>query len=67
MLAAILRFRSVFDALAEPGVASWTDAAHAAGYFDHPQLSRDFRRFVGCTPTQFLEQQAGLAASLAQA
>jgi AraC-like DNA-binding protein len=67
MLAAILRFRSVFDALAEPGVASWTDAAQAAGYFDHPQLSRDFRRFVGCTPTQFLAQRAGLAASLAQA
>ena len=65
-LAAILRFRSVFDALSEPGVTSWTDAAQAAGYFDHPQLARDFRRFVGCTPTQFLRQQAGLAASLAQ-
>jgi len=66
MLAAILRFRSVFDALNEPGVTSWTDAAQAAGYFDHPQLARDFRRFVGCTPTQFLNQQAGLASSLAQ-
>jgi AraC-like DNA-binding protein len=67
MLAAILRFRGVFDALSEPGVTSWTDAAQAAGYFDHPQLARDFRRFVGCTPTQFLKQQAGLASSLAQA
>lgn len=66
MLAAILRFRGVFDALSEPGVASWTEAAHAAGYFDHPQLARDFRRFVGCTPTQFLKQQAGLASSLAR-
>ncbi|RYF93852.1 MAG: AraC family transcriptional regulator [Caulobacteraceae bacterium] len=65
-LAAIFRFRGVFDALSEPGVASWTDAAHAAGYFDHPQLARDFRRFVGCTPSQFLAQQAGLAASLTQ-
>lgn len=66
MLAAILRFRSVFDALSEPGVTNWTAAAQAAGYFDHPQLARDFRRFVGCTPSQFLSQQAGLAASLAQ-
>lgn len=66
-LAAILRFRSVFDALSEPGVASWTDAAQAAGYFDHPQLARDFRRFVGCTPSRFLSQQAGLAASLVEA
>lgn len=67
MLAAIFRFRGVFEALAEPGIASWTDAAQAAGYFDHPQLARDFRRFLGCTPSQFLKQQAGLAASLAQA
>lgn len=67
MLAAIFRFRRVFEALSEPGVASWTDAAQAAGYFDHPQLARDFRRFVGCTPSQFLKQQAGLAASLVEA
>lgn len=67
MLAAILRFRSVFEALSEPGVTSWTDAAQAAGYFDHPQLARDFRRFVGCTPSQFLAQQAGLAVSLTKA
>eukprot|EP01030_Chromulinospumella_sphaerica_P019228 gene19228-19112_t len=67
MLAAILRFRGVFEALSESGVTSWTDAAQAAGYFDHPQLARDFRRFVGCTPSQFLAQQAGLAASLVEA
>jgi AraC-like DNA-binding protein len=67
MLAAILRFRRVFEALSEPGVTGWTDAAQAAGYFDHPQLARDFRRFVGCTPSQFLKQQAGLAASLVEA
>lgn len=67
MLSAILRFRGVFEALTEPGVTSWTDAAQAAGYFDHPQLARDFRRFVGSTPSQFLKAQAGLAISLAQA
>lgn len=67
MLAAIFRFRGVFEALSEPGVTSWTGAAQAAGYFDHPQLARDFRRFLGCTPSQFLKQQAGLAASLVEA
>ncbi|MDQ0464795.1 AraC-like DNA-binding protein [Caulobacter ginsengisoli] len=64
-LAAILRFRRVFDALSEAASGTWTEAAHAVGYFDHPQLVRDFRRFLGCTPGQFLRQRAGLSASLA--
>jgi AraC-like DNA-binding protein len=67
MLASIIRFRRVFEALQEPGVVTWTDAAHAAGYFDHPQLARDFRRFLGCTPGEFLAGRKGLAASLADA
>lgn len=64
MLASIVRFRRVFEALQDPGVTSWTEAAQAAGYFDHPQMARDFRRFLGCTPRQFLATGRGLAASL---
>jgi AraC-like DNA-binding protein len=67
MLASIIRFRRVFDALHQPGVDSWTDVAQAAGYFDHPQLARDFRRFLGCTPGEFLESRKGLATALADA
>ena len=66
MLDSIVRFRSVFEALQEPGVVSWTDAAQAAGYFDHPQMARDFRRFLGCTPSQFLAAERGLATSLVE-
>ena len=54
----------MFEALQAPDVASWTDAAQAAGYFDHPQMARDFRRFLGCTPSEFVAAQQGLAASL---
>lgn len=61
MLASILRFHRVFNALRAPGVTSWTDAAQEAGYFDHPQMARDFRRFLGCTPSEFLAAERGLA------
>lgn len=63
-LASIVRFRRVFEALQQPGVTSWTDAAQAAGYFDHPQMARDFQRFLGCTPTAFLAAEQGLASHL---
>lgn len=64
MLAAIFRFRRVFDALSQAEAETWTEAAQAAGYFDHPQMARDFRRFVGCTASEFMAQRAGLAMSL---
>ncbi len=64
MLGSIVRFRRVFDALREADAETWTQAAQAAGYFDHPQMARDFRRFVGCTPSQFVAARPGLSASL---
>ena len=66
LFASILRFRRVFDALQGPHGARWTEAAAAAGYFDQSHLIRDCRRFLGCTPTQFLETQGELAAALAR-
>lgn len=63
MLAAILRFRRVFAAM-EKG-ESWTDAAQRAGFFDHPQMAREFRRFLGCTPSTFMAEVSGLASGLA--
>jgi AraC-like DNA-binding protein len=67
MLASIVRFRRLFEALQAPEVETWTDAAQAAGYFDHPQMSRDFSRFLGCAPREFLRAQRGLASSLTDA
>jgi hypothetical protein len=67
LLRSIFRFRRVFDLAAEPGpeALGWLEAGLEAGYFDQPQLARDFRRFLGCTATEWARDQAGLARRLA--
>jgi AraC-like DNA-binding protein len=60
----IVRFRSVFDLLTAGGGADWAMLAADAGYFDQSHLSRDFRRFLGCSPSTFLSQLRGLSAVL---
>lgn len=60
----IIRFRSVFDLLTAGGRADWATLATDAGYFDQSHLSRDFRRFLGCSPSAFLSQLRGLSAVL---
>jgi AraC-like DNA-binding protein len=64
MLADIFRFRRVFDALERDSTRPWTDAALAAGYFDQSHLIRDFHRFVGCTPGDFVAARPSLATAL---
>lgn len=65
MLRSILRFRRVFDHAQGPDALGWLEAGLEAGYFDQPQLARDFRRFLGCTATEWARDQVGLARSLA--
>lgn len=64
MLQTILRFRRVFDAIEHPETSGWVEAALVAGYFDQPQMARDFRRFLGCTAREWAAQRAGLAQAL---
>jgi AraC-like DNA-binding protein len=53
-LARILRFTNVMGRL-ERGLGSpWADIAVDCGYFDQAHLIRDFRRFAGATPRNFL-------------
>jgi AraC-like DNA-binding protein len=66
MLKSLVRFRRVFDALEGTTLSTWSAAAQAAGYFDHPQMARDFQRFVGCSASEFVAGGAGLATSLAE-
>jgi methylphosphotriester-DNA--protein-cysteine methyltransferase len=66
LFASILRFRRVFDVLEGPEAARWADAALAAGYFDQSHLIRDSRRFLGCTPAQFIATRGDLAAALVE-
>ena len=65
LLRSILRFRRVFDHAAGPEAAGWLEAGLGAGYFDQPQLARDFRRFLGCTATEWAREQVGLARAIA--
>ena len=60
----LLQFGVPKGSLQDATVETWSAAAQDAGYFDHPQMARDFRRFVGCTPSEFVAGRAGLAASL---
>lgn len=66
-LRSVLRFRRIFDhALGQDAdAASWLEAGLAAGYFDQPQMARDFRRFLGCTATEWAREQMELARQLA--
>lgn len=65
LLRSILRFRRVFDHTAGPGALGWLEAGLEAGFFDQPQMARDFRRFLGCTATEWAREQAGLARVIA--
>lgn len=64
-LRSIFRFRRVFDHAMGQDAASWLEAGLAAGYFDQPQMARDFRRFLGCTATEWAREQMELARQLA--
>ena len=67
LLRSIFRFRRVFDHAARPQsvVESWLAAGLEAGYFDQPQMARDFRRFLGCTATEWARDQHELARAIA--
>lgn len=63
-LQSVLRFRRVFDVIEGPGPSGWVEAALAAGYFDQPQMARDFRRYLGVSSRQWAAQKLGLAKAL---
>jgi hypothetical protein len=57
----------VFDHALEPTpeAGGWLEAGLGAGYFDQPQMARDFRRFLGCTATEWAREQVELARAIA--
>jgi AraC-like DNA-binding protein len=54
MFARVTRFRSLLTLLRQVRLASWSDTAAAAGYYDQSHLIADFRQFTGRTPEDFL-------------
>ncbi|HEX8363820.1 MAG TPA: helix-turn-helix transcriptional regulator [Allosphingosinicella sp.] len=61
--ASVVRFRRIFDELSATA-STLSDAAYAAGYSDHPQMAREFQRFLGCSATRFASERKLLAAAL---
>jgi AraC-like DNA-binding protein len=53
VVARILRFERVADALRAGGELRLAEAAYACGYADQAHLNRDFRAFSGLTPTAY--------------
>lgn len=64
MFSSIRRFRSVFDRLEAHADESWVMRALETGYFDQPQLARDFQRFLGCSARTWIRETTGLALAL---
>ena len=66
MYRAIRRFRSVFDRLRDIENESWVERALETGYFDQPQLARDFQRFLGCSARTWVHENHGLGQALSK-
>lgn len=60
-LARIIRFQALLGGLRSGAPATWTEAALAAGYYDHAHLVRDFRAFTGQSPSRFAAGPGALA------
>ena len=66
-LRSVFRFRRVFDHALSPDAETvrWLEAGLDAGYFDQPQMARDFRRFLDCTAGDWAREQVELARAIA--
>jgi len=50
----IKRYR-IYEALASiEAQAGWTRLAQDLGYFDHAHFTNDFKKFVGCSPSEYV-------------
>jgi AraC-like DNA-binding protein len=53
-MARIYRFAQLILSVDPSRPVDWTEAAHAAGYFDQAHFSKEFKDFTGHTPTEYL-------------
>lgn len=57
-LARVERFTAVIDATRGRHDVPWAELAYRFGYSDQSHLVREFRRFAGATPTEFLARRS---------
>ena len=53
-LARLLRFSQAIEAIRSTPAIDWLHVAAACGYYDQSHFNRDFRRFTGVTPSEFM-------------
>jgi AraC-like DNA-binding protein len=53
-LARLLRFSQAIEAIRSAPSIDWLEIAAACGYYDQAHFNRDFRRFTGVTPSEFM-------------
>lgn len=57
----LARFQRLVNQLTRRGsTVNWTKVAAQFGYYDHSHLAKDFRAFVGTTPSEFAAATAGI-------
>lgn len=56
-VARIVRFERARRLLERGGFRTLADVAHAAGYYDHAHLDRDWRDLAGCAPSTWLAEE----------
>lgn len=55
--ARVQRFQRVLTVLENAATVSWTDVAHASGYYDQAHFTHDFRAFAGMTPSEYFQKR----------
>jgi len=56
LFARVVRFQSALETKALHAQKSWTEVAHAFGYYDQMHMVHDFEQLAGGTPTAMLAQ-----------
>lgn len=56
-VARIIAFNRVLARLGGAAPKDWAAIAHEAGYYDQPHFLREFRRFTGSTPREYLREK----------
>jgi AraC-like DNA-binding protein len=57
----ILRFNSVLKLIDSSEELDWQDILFRSGYYDQAHFIKDFKRFTGLTPTEFMKENETLS------
>ena len=56
LFSSVIRFQQVFKFFEIPGPISLTGIAYRTGYYDQSHFNREFKRFAGISPHQYIQE-----------